>query len=67
MGEACQSAQPGFVCRDGFIQRPACHGRIGCMTCEHINEDYLPHCMNELIPERWLKHDGSPALYRNLP
>lgn len=57
-------ARAGFVCADGFIQRPACNGNIGCMSCGHVNEAYLPHCLNEDIPARWLNDDGSPKFYK---
>lgn len=63
--EACISySREGNVCADGFIQKPFCRGYGGCHACGHVSDRSLPHCMNEDIPARWLKDDGSPRFYR---
>lgn len=66
--EACQSyRRNGNVCADGFIQKPFCRGYGGCDDCGHISERSLPNCLTEDIPARWLKEDGSPLFYREVP
>ena len=61
---ACQSYRPGYTCADGFMQRAACHGHIGCMSCGHIDERYLPDCLKEEAPRHLFNDDGSPRFYR---
>lgn len=65
MSEACASYQPAaFTCRDGFMQRPACHGSIGCMTCGSVKAAYLPYCLQDELPAHWINEDGSPRFHK---
>jgi len=64
----CQSYQPReMVCRDGFVQRPYCHGRAGCTACGHIAADALPGCLRNEIPEHLATDRGAPLFYRSEP
>lgn len=54
------------ICSDGFIQRPACRGSIGCMSCGAINEKYLPYCLSENLPKHWIDDAGRPVFYRSI-
>lgn len=63
MSEQCSAARPGFVCANGFIQSPPCHGRGACYACgQPIGKP--PACMREELPERWLTEAGAPIFYR---
>ena len=60
---ACQSYREGFVCADGFIQKPICHGHAGCPHCGNMTKAATPHCQSEDLPAHWLKNDGGPRFY----
>jgi hypothetical protein len=60
---ACQSYQDGYVCRDGFIQKPFCRGYAGCWHCGSISEASLPHCLRGELPDHWITESGESAFY----
>jgi len=48
------------VCSNSFIQRFSCWGDVRCDSCGAVNEDDLPYCMRDELPDHWVKDDGKP-------
>lgn len=62
----CKSYRPGnLVCRDGFIQKLICSGRVGCWSCGQVSDRETPNCLKEELPAHWINDDGSPRFYRS--
>lgn len=65
MNVPCRSHDPrSTTCRDGFIQKPFCHGQGGCIQCGNIATKSIPYCLRDEVPAHFVKDDGSPLFYR---
>lgn len=64
MSKPCSSYKPGFVCVDGFVQKPICHGSAGCWSCGTVLDATVPNCCKDELPAHWLNDDGTPFFYR---
>lgn len=64
MTDVCQSYRSrDMVCRDGFVQTPACYG-ARCHACGDWSADRkLPNCLREDLPTHWITDGGKPLFY----
>jgi hypothetical protein len=60
----CKSYRDGFVCADGFVQKPICRGHFGCLHCGRPSAADVPNCMKDELPAHYVNDDGSPRFYR---